>query len=167
MKLSLSTFLFVLILSMTCCSSKNDTSIANAFNEEEPSETNTGLAAVTNVTVSEEDGQFTFSVTIASPDLGCNQYANWWEIIDLDGNLIYRRILGHSHVNEQPFTRSGVATGVMNTTEIYIRAHMNTTGYGNVVFRGSVESGFSSTNLDSVFAENLDEVAPLPGNCVF
>jgi len=168
MKLSLFSFIIHIGLWMACCSSADTTIDPNiGMEEEEMSETTDGVAQVTKVEVSGQDGEYTFNVTISSPDLGCNQYANWWEIIDLDGNLLYRRILGHSHVDEQPFTRSGGPVVISENTEIYIRAHMNTTSYGSKVFRGSVANGFTSTNLDTNFAKDLEEVAPLPSNCAF
>ena len=60
-------------------------------------------ADITAVKASGSDGNYQFSVTIKSPDTGCDQYADWWEVIDEDGNLLYRRILMHSHVNEIPW----------------------------------------------------------------
>lgn len=168
MKVSISSFLIITVLWMTCCSSSDNTIDPNiGMEEEEMSETTDGIAAITAITVSGEENQYSFSVTIASPDLGCQQYANWWEVIDLDGNLLYRRILGHSHVNEQPFTRSGGSVNISENTEVYIRAHMNTTSYGSIVFKGSVASGFTSENLDAEFAKDLEEVAPLPTGCAF
>jgi len=153
---------------LCCCSSAADTQDPNIDMEEaELSETTEGLAQVTKVTAIGQDGQYTFNVTIASPDLGCNQYANWWEVIDIDGNLLYRRILAHSHVNEQPFTRSGGPITITENTEVYIRAHMNTTGYGSTVIKGSVKNGFTPENLDIQFAKDLEEVAPLPTSCAF
>lgn len=167
MKLSIPSSLILLVLWMTCCSSSDNTVDPNIGMEEEISETTEGLAQVTNVTATGQDGQYTFSVTILSPDLGCQQYANWWEVIDFDGNLLYRRILGHSHVDEQPFTRSGAPISISENKEIYIRAHMNTTSYGSNVFKGSVTNGFTSSNLDVEFAKGAEEVAPLPTGCAF
>jgi len=167
MKLSLSSLMILVVLWMTCCSSSDNTVDPNIGMEEEMGETTDGVAQVTSVMVTGADGGYTFNVTISSPDLGCQQYANWWEVIDLDGNLLYRRILAHSHVDEQPFTRSGGPVTISENTEVYIRAHMNTTSYGSKVFKGSVADGFTSDNLDVEFAKGLEEVAPLPANCAF
>lgn len=168
MKVSISSFLILIVLWMTCCSSSDNTVDPNiGMEEEEISESTDGISAITEVTVSGEENQYSFSVTISSPDLGCQQYANWWEVIDLDGNLLYRRILAHSHVDEQPFTRSGGPVSISENTEVYIRAHMNTTSYGSSVFKGSVANGFTSENLTVEFAKGLEEVAPLPSGCAF
>ena len=127
-------FLTLLVVWVTCCSSADNKTDSNIGIEEETQETTEGVAQVTNVSASGSNNQYNLSVTISSPDLGCHQYTNWWEVIDLDGNLLYRRILGHSHVNEQPFTRSGGPVAITENTEVYIRAHMNTTSYGSKVF---------------------------------
>lgn len=167
MKLSIPSFLTILVLWMTCCSSTENTADPNKGMEDEMGEITEGVAQVTEVTVTGEAEEYSFSVTVLSPDLGCQQYADWWEIIDTDGNLLFRRILAHSHVNEQPFSRSGGPVTISETTEVYIRAHMNTTSYGSKVFRGSVANGFSSENLDVEFAKDLEQVNPLPSNCAF
>ena len=81
-------------------------------------------AVVTNVTFSGQENNYTFQVTIESPDLGCNQYADWWEVFTPDSTLIYRRILAHSHVNEQPFTRSLGGISIPNNIKtIWVEAH--------------------------------------------
>lgn len=167
MKLPISSLSIILVLWMTCCSSSDNSVDPNIGMEEEIQETTKGVAAVTDVSVSGEENQYIFSVTILSPDLGCQQYADWWEVIDLDGNLIYRRILAHSHVNEQPFTRAGTAIDIASDREVYVRAHMNTTSYGSKIFKGSIANGFTSEKLDVEFAKGLEEVAPLPVNCAF
>ncbi len=125
-------------------------------------------ADVTAVTASGAAGDYSLSVTIASPDTGCNQYADWWEAISPDGNLLYRRILAHSHVDEQPFTRSGGPLSVQPDDEFLVRAHMSNGSYGGRVMRGSVSAGFVvATELAADFAAGLATAAPLPNGCAF
>ncbi|WP_438423571.1 hypothetical protein [Aquimarina macrocephali] len=126
-----------------------------------------GKAEISSVSVNGEESKYSFSVGIKSPDTGCNQYADWWEVISEDGELLYRRILGHSHVNEQPFVRSGGPVPIKKDQIVYVRAHMNTSKYGNKVFKGSVSEGFTESTLDSEFANDLETKQPLPDGCAF
>jgi len=113
-------------------------------------------------------GNFTFSVTVASDETGCDQYANWWEVIFEDGTLLYRRILAHSHINEQPFTRSGNGPLALDQdTIIIVRAHMHPTGYLPQAMQGTVSSGFEPITLPANFATDLAEAEPLPTGCAF
>ena len=132
-------------------------------------------AEVTNVTVS-GDGPYTFSVTIASQETGCDGYADWWEVVSIDGELLYRRILGHSHVDEQPFTRSGVPVDVAADAEIVVRAHFNdgsgTIGdgsgfYGGKEFKGSIASGLSLSPEVNIFPSSIGLAPPQPTSCAF
>ena len=124
-------------------------------------------AHVVSVEISESSVQnaFDFSVGIESIETGCGQYANWWEVITPAGTLLYRRILAHSHINEQPFVRSGGPVRIEASTVVYVRAHMHPTGYGGTAFRGSFENGFDSFDLNSTFATELAEQDPLPTGC--
>ena len=125
------------------------------------------FANVTNVSATGSDGDFQFSVTIKSPDEGCDQYANWWEVLDENGKLVYRRILAHSHVDEQPFTRSGGPVDVNADAVLFIRAHMNPGGYGSNVFKGSVKNGFLAFDTACDFAASVDTEQPIPASCAF
>jgi len=124
-------------------------------------------AEVLEVKVTGSNNDYTFSVTLKSPDTGCDQYANWWEVISPGGDLIYRRILGHSHVNEQPFTRSGGAVPITNDQEVIVRAHMNNKGYVSNAMKGSVTKGFKPLKLDRDFAIDLETSEPQPSGCAF
>ena len=77
------------------------------------------------------NGHCRFSVTVEHADEGWDHYADKWEILDADGEVIAVRELAHPHVNEQPFTRSlgrvEVPAGVDSVT---IRAHDSVHGYG-------------------------------------
>jgi len=124
-------------------------------------------ADVTAVNVSGDDNHYQFSVTLGRPDTVCDQYADWWEVISESGDLIYRRILAHSHVNEQPFTRSGGEVQVLRNQKVWVRAHMNNTGYGGKMLVGTVETGFVEENASVDFAKELETQSPLPTGCSF
>lgn len=134
--------------------------------QEESTSFNT-LAKIVNVECAGQPNNYTFSVTIESDETGCDQYADWWEVITVDSILIYRRILSHSHVNEQPFTRSGGVIDVGADEFIYVRAHMNKAGYGDIVFSGTPRAELKSDTLPANFAASLTLVTPLPDGCDF
>jgi hypothetical protein len=126
------------------------------------------LADVTEVTVTGEAPSFQFSVTLRSPDTGCEQYANWWEVVRQDGSLVYRRILGHSHVDEQPFTRSGGPVAIEPGDEVIVRAYMHPGGYGGAAMRGTQAGGFDvDASIDAGFAAALSTAEPQPTGCAF
>jgi hypothetical protein len=125
------------------------------------------LADVISVQAFGESNQYTFSVGISSPDTGCEQYADWWEVISSEGELIYRRILLHSHVAEQPFVRSGGPVEIEPETEVILRAHLNPGGYGGKAFKGTVGSGFKEVDLAEDFRADLENHDPLPSGCDF
>ncbi len=109
-----------------------------------------------------------WSIEIHSPDLGCSQYADWWEVLTPEGTLIYRRILGHSHVDEQPFVRSGGPVSVGTDDVVIVRAHMNPGGYGGQALRGSAGTGFSpDPSITATFAAGLAGEPPQPSGCAF
>jgi len=124
-----------------------------------------GIVAV-EVADNDSDG-YTFSATIKSQDEGCDQYANWWEVVTEEGDLLYRRILAHSHVDEQPFTRSGGPVNVESDQVVIVRSHMHPTGYHTQAMKGSFSTGFESTVLPADFASQLTSVQPLPAGCTF
>jgi hypothetical protein len=124
-------------------------------------------ANVLSVEVTGEPQAYTFSVQVSSPDTGCQQYADWWEVVSLDGELLYRRILLHSHAGEQPFTRSGGPVSIQADTQVWVRAHMNTGGYGGQALKGSPQSGFQAAQPAANFAKDLENQPPLPEDCAF
>jgi hypothetical protein len=124
-------------------------------------------AKIVAVECTGQANNYTLAVTIESPDTGCDQYADWWEVFTPDNTLIYRRILAHSHVDEQPFTRSGGIVDVGPDEFIYVRAHMNNLGYGTQVFSGNVRDGLVLDSLATSFASELESQDPLPADCAF
>jgi len=155
---------FIFFIGFICILSACD------MNSEEPikMDDNSGdEAKITAVSYTGEANNYTFNVTIASPDTGCDQYADWWEVFSEEGVLIARRILGHSHVNEQPFTRSKSGIDVGADDKIFIRAHMNNLGYGTTVFSGTIHNGLNTSILEKSHANDLETTEPLPTDCAF
>ena len=146
--------------------------------DEVPTETDGGAAAsadgggaaptadVVSVTVSGNPEAYTFSVEVRSPDTGCDQYADWWEVVTDEGQLVYRRILLHSHVTEQPFVRSGGPVSIAADAVVWVRAHLNTSGYG-ALMRGTASAGFVRAEPDPGFAPNIESAEPQPDGCAF
>lgn len=124
-------------------------------------------ADVVDVSARGEPGHYTFEVTVKSPDTGCDQYADWWEVLSTEGELLHRRILAHSHVDEQPFARSGGPVAIDTDETVIVRAHMNTTGYGGQAMRGSVDEGFRPVELPDDFAVDVEDQEPQPSGCAF
>ena len=124
-------------------------------------------AKVTQVKVTGELNDYDFAVTIDSPDTGCDRYADWWEVITPEGELLYRRVLLHSHVDEQPFERSGGPVAIEPGQEVIVRVHTSSDGYSKFARRGTAVSGFTAVTLAEDFANNLESVEPLPQNCAF
>ncbi|MFL6713252.1 MAG: hypothetical protein ACJ8LN_10040 [Sulfurifustis sp.] len=124
-------------------------------------------AEIVAVSARGKPGAYEFDVTVRSPDTGCAQYADWWEVVGTDGRLLYRRVLDHSHPDEQPFARSGGPVPVAPDTIVWVRVHMNNSGYGSIGLKGSVAGGFARTPIAPDFAAHLQKQAPLPGGCAF
>jgi len=124
-------------------------------------------AKVSKVSTTGEPNNYTFAVTVSSPDTGCDRYADWWEVTTPDGELLYRRVLLHSHVDEQPFTRTGGTVVIQPQQEVIVRVHMNPDGYSPNAQKGTVKDGFWDSTLPNDFASSLASVEPLPKNCAF
>jgi len=136
--------------------------------QEETDMAETSLAAdVVSVEVTGEPDGYQFQVGISSPDSGCEQYADWWEVVTEEGRLLYRRILLHSHVDEQPLVRSGGPVKIGEDTVVIVRAHMHPGGYGGSAMQGSPASGFSQVALSPGFAADLESAPPQPEGCDF
>jgi hypothetical protein len=124
-------------------------------------------ADVVGVEVTGDPGAYTFSVSVRSDETGCEQYADWWEVLTSGGALVYRRILEHSHPSEQPFTRTGGPVDVTAADALVVRAHLHPNGYAGGAMAGSVEGGFGPTTLETGFAADLATAPPLPTRCLF
>lgn len=77
------------------------------------------------------DGSYRIAATLRHTDTGWDHYANRWEVLGPEGQVIATRTLLHPHVNEQPFTRSLSGIKIPSTwTWVRIRAHDLVHGYG-------------------------------------
>ena len=72
---------------------------------------------------SQGDGKFLVNATLLHADTGWDHYANRWDVLDENGQVIGVRELAHPHVNEQPFTRSLRLSIPENVKTITVRAN--------------------------------------------
>jgi DMSO/TMAO reductase YedYZ heme-binding membrane subunit len=69
--------------------------------------------------------------TIKHADIGQSHYADRFEVLDEQGNVIATRVLAHPHVHEQPFTRALSAAEIPEGIDVVvIRAHDSKHGDG-------------------------------------
>ncbi len=125
------------------------------------------VADVVSVAVTGGPQRWSFAVGVASPDTGCDRYADWWEVVTAEGELVHRRILAHSHVDEQPFVRRGGPVEVAGDRQLWVRAHLRPGGYGGTAFRGSIDAGFEAAELAADFAADLELAEPQPSGCAW
>lgn len=80
-------------------------------------------------------GSCTFAVTLEHEDQGWNHYADQWDVMTLDDNLLGSRVLHHPHDNEQPFTRSLSGVSIpAGVSQVKIRARDSVHGYSSQEF---------------------------------
>jgi len=93
---------------------------ANAFSSPAFSD----MVEVVDVKVKPQgENQYRFDVSLQHADAGWDHYANRWEILDTEGNILATRTLHHPHVNEQPFTRSLTTRLPDHIKAVIIRGH--------------------------------------------
>lgn len=90
-----------------------------------------GEADILDADISCDGGACRFSVTVEHNDEGWDHYADKWEIMGANGEVIAVRELAHPHENEQPFTRSLSNVEIPHGLEsVTIRAHDSVHGHG-------------------------------------
>jgi len=136
-------------------------------------------ANVVAVVASGSEGGYTLNVSVESSDVDCSQFADWWEVVSEDGALLYRRILDHSHTDENgtsdadapgnTFTRGGGPVDLSADDVVIVRAHMSSLDeYNGAAMRGSIAAGFETAlDLDPDFAADLENADPQPEGCLF
>lgn len=71
-----------------------------------------------------KNGLYRFAVTLRHADNGWDHYADRWDVLDPEGNVLGSRVLLHPHVAEQPFTRSLAGVDIPEDLKtVAIRAH--------------------------------------------
>ena len=75
-------------------------------------------------------GQFKVNVTLRHGDEGWKHYADKWDLLSQDGQLLGNRVLYHPHVEEQPFTRSLTIAIPPEVQSVEVRGHDLVHGYG-------------------------------------
>ena len=97
---------------------------------------NAGEVKIINATATQQvNDTWSISVTLQHDDAGWDHYANRWDVLDTDGNLLGSRMLLHPHINEQPFTRSLDSIEIPKSlTEVTIQANDSLHGINNTDF---------------------------------
>lgn len=122
---------------------------------------------VVGVSAAGASGAYTLFVTLRADETGCDRYADWWEVLTPDGALVYRRILDHSHPDEQPFERSGGPVPIGSEEEVVVRGHLHPDGFGGVAVTGAVDGGWTAFTPEPGWAAAVDGEPPLPAGCLF
>ena len=93
-----------------------------------------GSADVVDVKMTRTGAElYRFDVTVRHPDTGWDHYADKWDVVTADGQVLGTRTLLHPHVNEQPFTRSLSGVRIPSAVQsVVVRVHDNVDGYGKV-----------------------------------
>lgn len=75
-------------------------------------------------------------VTLRHPDTGWDHYADGWEVLSPEGEVLGTRPLAHPHEHEQPFTRSLSSVAIpAGLDHVLIRASCNVDGWTGPEFR--------------------------------
>ena len=78
-----------------------------------------------------KSGTWSFDVTVKHDDQDWDHYADRWEVLGPDGEILGVRTLLHPHVGEQPFTRGLDGVEIPgNIQKVVVRARDSVHGYG-------------------------------------
>jgi hypothetical protein len=124
------------------------------------------FADVESVGFSGGNLDYQIAIEISSPDTGCEQYADWWEVVTAEGDLVYRQVFDGPHLDEQPFTVIQPGVPLESNVPYLFRAHMHPHGYGGA-YRFQTQTGGPEPepmDFTAAFAD-LAEQSPQPPPC--
>lgn len=81
------------------------------------------------------EGRYRINATVLHEDTGWDHYANRWDVLGPDGEVLGVRELLHPHENEQPFTRSLTLDIPAGITFVTLQANDSVHGLGGKTFR--------------------------------
>lgn len=92
-------------------------------------------AQVTYVKASQSsNGSWCFDTQVRHNDEGWQHYADAWQVVSQQGDVLGERVLFHPHEKEQPFTRRLCGIQIPNdTTKVTVRAKCNVHSFGGQV----------------------------------
>jgi len=82
------------------------------------------------VAVREAAEEWTFAVTVRHADHDPDHWVDWWHVRTPEGRELGRRVLLHSHVDEQPFTRDARVRIPAHIRVVAVEAHDSLHGLG-------------------------------------
>ncbi|MBV6632790.1 MAG: hypothetical protein KI792_07135 [Alphaproteobacteria bacterium] len=83
--------------------------------------------------------EYRVTATIEHADEGWDHYADAFDVVAPNGDVLGTRVLHHPHVTEQPFTRSLSRVAIpFGINEVTIRAHDSVHGHGGQTITLSV-----------------------------
>ncbi len=99
-----------------------------------------------------------FQVKVLHADTGESHYADRFEIVSPEGEVLGTRVLRHPHVHEQPFVRGLVGVEIPDgVSEVVVRAHDSQHGYGGRTLTKSLEFPARETGAPGPPAEGAAE----------
>lgn len=106
-----------------------------------PNESDQQFPDILDATASENDGTWTFDVTVSSPYDTPERYADGWRVLDPDGEVLGEHELGHDHADEQPFTRTQQGVDIPESVdEVTIEGRDQANGYGGDTVTVDIEA---------------------------
>lgn len=114
-------------------------------------------ANVTDVSIESRGGNsYRFDVTLYHDDDGESEYANWWQVEDLQGNRLGRRELLHAH-STAPFTRSETIDIPDGVSCVIVRGHDQIHEYGGQAMLVDVETGATRAVRQGIDPQSFEE----------